>query len=297
MENHTGGEGNMDRAKEIKLAERGAWVSILAYIILSFLKLIIALKGNSEALKADGLNNVTDVISSLAVLIGLKISRKPADDDHLYGHYRAEYISSMIASFIMAAVGIQIMYEAVYDRIVSGNSNPDMLTAWTALFCAACMYGVYRYNRKLAKNLTSSALAAAAQDNKSDALVSVGTFTGVIGTRIGISWLDTTVAFIVGVIICKTAYDIFKDTTLTLTDGFDKEKLEPIRKTIRCTKGVIEVKDLKARTFGNKTFVETTVLVDSHLNVIESHKITEDIELNTLTQHKNTYVHVHIEPY
>jgi cation diffusion facilitator family transporter len=287
----------MDRAKEIKLAEKGALLSIFAYVILSTLKLFVAYKGDSEALKADGLNNVTDVVSSIAVLIGLKISRKPPDEDHLYGHSRAEYISSMIASFIMAAVGIQIIYEAGLDIYISKKTYPDMLTAWTALFCAAVMYFVYRYNRKLAKALSSSALTAAAQDNKSDALVSVGTFIGIIGSKMSIYWLDTFTAIIVGMIICKTAFDIFKETSLTLTDGFKIEKLEPIRKTIEATKGVIKVTDLKARTFGNKTFVETTVVVDPYLNVIESHHISEEIEKNTIKEHKNTIVHVHVEPY
>jgi cation diffusion facilitator family transporter len=286
-----------DRAKEIKHAEKGALLSIFAYVILSLIKLFVAYKGDSEALKADGLNNVTDVVSSIAVLIGLKISRKPPDEDHLYGHSRAEYISSMIASFIMAAVGIQIIFEAGRNIIILQNTHPDMLTAWTALFCATVMYFVYRYNRKLAKALSSSALSAAAQDNKSDALVSVGTFIGIIGSKMAIYWLDTVTAIIVGLIICKTAFDIFKETSLTLTDGFKIEKLEPIRKTIEETKGVIKVTDLKARTFGNKTFVETTIVVDPYLNVIESHHISEEIEKNTIKEHKNTIVHVHVEPY
>lgn len=287
----------MDRSNEMKRAEKGAILSIFAYAFLSLLKLFVAYKGDSEALKADGLNNVTDIVSSIAVLIGLKISRKPPDDNHLYGHSRAEYISSMIASFIMAAMGIQIIYEAGLDILISQNTHPDFLTAWTALFCAAVMYFVYRYNQKLAQTLSSSALAAAAQDNKSDALVSVGTFIGIIGSKIGIDWLDTVVAIIVGMVICKTAFDIFKETSLTLTDGFKMEKLEPIRKTVEETKGVIKVKDLKARTFGNKTFVETTIVVNPYLNVIESHKISEEIEKNTIKEHKNTIVHVHVEPY
>lgn len=287
----------MDQARGIKQAEKGAWISILAYIFLSSLKLVIASIGDSEALRADGLNNLTDIISSIAVLIGLKISRKPADDVHRYGHYRAEYISSLIASFIMAGVGIQIILDAGSAILTSKTTDPDMLTAWTALFSAVSMYFVYRYNKKLAIQVSSSALTAAAQDNKSDAIVSIGTFIGILGSQLGISWLDVAFAFVVGLIICKTAFDIFRESSLTLTDGFENGKLEPIQDTIQETEGVIGIKDLKARSYGNKIYIETTILVEPTLTVIESHKISEDVEQNISSSYRNAVVHIHIEPY
>lgn len=287
----------MDQARGIRQAEKGAWISILSYIVLSSLKLVMAFIGDSEALRADGLNNLTDIISSIAVLIGLKISRKPADDVHRYGHYRAEYISSLIASFIMAGVGIQIILDAGSAILTSKTTNPDMLTAWTALFSAVSMYFVYRYNKKLAIQVSSSALTAAAQDNKSDAIVSVGTFIGILGSQLGIAWLDVAFAFIVGLIICKTAFDIFRESSLTLTDGFENGKLEPIQDTIQETEGVIDIKDLKARSYGNKIYIETTILVEPTLTVIESHKISEDVEQNISSSYKNAVVHIHIEPY
>jgi len=90
--------------ENLRKGEKGAWISIIAYIILSFAKLFIGYVGNSAALKADGLNNTTDIIASVAVLIGLRISQKPPDKDHTYGHMRAETVASLIASFIMAVV-------------------------------------------------------------------------------------------------------------------------------------------------------------------------------------------------
>lgn len=287
----------MERALELKQAEKGAWLSIIAYILLSVIKLVIGSIGNSEALSADGLNNTTDVVASIAVLVGLKISRKPADDNHLYGHYRAESVSSLIAALIMATVGFQIIFQAARSFLYSDYLKPDMITGWTALFCAFIMFLVHLYNRKLASELHSPSLMAAAEDNKSDALVSVGAFIGIIGAMVGLIWLDSLAALIVGFIILKTAFTIFKEASTTLTDGFDQVKLELIRKTIERTNGVLLVKDIKARGHGNKVYVDTTILVDPKLNVIESHKITEDIERKTLKEHRNTFVHVHIEPY
>src|SRR6478752_2357173 len=98
---------------DLKLGERGAIISIVAYICLSALKLMVGDMANSEALKADGLNNTTDIIASIAVLIGLKISQKPADLNHRYGHWKAETVASLMSSFIMMAVGIQVLYEAI----------------------------------------------------------------------------------------------------------------------------------------------------------------------------------------
>lgn len=96
-----------------KEADKGAIVSIIAYIFLSSLKIIISYIALSSALRADGLNNLTDIGASLAVLIGLKISRKPRDPDHPYGHSRAEQIASLVASFIMATVGLEVIVSAI----------------------------------------------------------------------------------------------------------------------------------------------------------------------------------------
>src|SRR5690606_20791185 len=107
----------MEKVKynDLKLGERGAIISIVAYILLSALKLFIGTKTGSTALKADGLNNATDIMASIAVLIGLRLARKPPDKDHPYGHWKAETVASMVASFIMIAVGIQVLYEAIFS--------------------------------------------------------------------------------------------------------------------------------------------------------------------------------------
>src|SRR5659263_336830 len=118
-----------EKYKGLKLAERGARISIIAYIVLASLKLGIGYLSGSKALTADGLNNTTDIIASLAVLIGLRISRKPADDDHLYGHFRAETIASLIASLIMIAVGSDVLYKAAKSIIFFKEQVPDLSAA------------------------------------------------------------------------------------------------------------------------------------------------------------------------
>lgn len=287
----------MNRADDLKKGEKGAWISIIAYLFLATVKLVIAYIGHSEALRADGLNNSTDVIASIAVLVGLKISRKPPDEDHHYGHYRAETVASLFAAFIMITVGLQVLYGTLKKLISSQTQQPDMLTAWTAIGAAVVMFLVYRFNKSLAKKIESSSLNAAAQDNRSDALVSIGAFIGIIGAQFGLYWLDPLAGFIVGIIICKTAWDIFKDSTLTLTDGFDEKQLEKIKDSIAKVSEVKEVYDVKGRIHGNQAFIEITILVDPHLNVKESHDITVRIEQFLAKKHNIPYAHIHIEPY
>lgn len=287
----------MTHSENLKRGEKGAWISIFAYLILSIGKLVIAHFGNSEALQADGLNNSTDVIASIAILIGLKISRKPADNDHHYGHYRAETVASLFAAFIMVSVGIQVIYDTLRKLWIGEIAQPDMITAWTALAAAIIMFGVYRYNAKLAKIVESTSLHAAAQDNKSDAFVSLGAFVGIIGAQLGLYWLDPVAGLIVGLIICKTAWDIFKDSTHTLTDGFDEDFLLKIKKSIAKVDEVKQVKDIKGRIHGNQSFIDIIILVDSNLNVKESHDITVQIEKLLAQKHNVYYAHIHIEPY
>ncbi|AWB43872.1 transporter [Paenibacillus sp. CAA11] len=281
----------------IKQGEKGALISIIAYLILSAFKLIVGYSTGSEALSADGLNNATDIVASLAVLAGLRISRKPPDKDHRYGHYRAETVAALVASFIMFAVGLQVLYQAVSQFRSSAAESPDMIAAWSALLCAGVMYGVYLYNIRLANRINSGALRAAAQDNRSDAFVSIGAFVGILGSQLGLPWLDPLTAVLVGLIICKTAWTIFRDSTHALTDGFDDQLLEEIKVTIQETAGVRELLDLKARVLGNNTLVDATIGVDGSLNVAEGHQITEVIERRILDLYDISYVHIHIEPY
>lgn len=287
----------MKHADNLKLAEKGAWLSIITYLLLAIIKLWIANWGNSIALRSDGLNNTTDIIASLAVLIGLRISQKPPDENHRYGHYRAETVASLFAAFIMMFIGIQVIYSTIRQIFIFETVQPDMLTAWTALGSACIMFAVYIYNHRLAKKLKSSALNATAQDNRSDALVSIGAFIGIMGAQFGIQWLDPLTGTIVGFIICKTAFDIFKDATLTLTDAYDEDELELIKASIETVPEVKEITDIKGRIHGNQALIEMTILVEADLTVETSHRITEKIERYLAEKHAVTHANIHLEPY
>jgi cation diffusion facilitator family transporter len=280
----------------LKLAERGARISIIAYIALSLLKLGMGYIASSKALTADGLNNTTDIIASLAVLIGLRIARKPADDDHLYGHFRAETIASLIASLIMIAVGLDVLYNAVRSIIFFKAQAPDLTAAIVGIICAVAIYGVYRYNKKIAIQINSSGLMAAAKDNLSDAWVSIGTSVGIVASQFGLPWIDPLAAVIVGILIVKTGWEIFKDASHNLTDGFNKEQLDNITRCINKISGVKKVKDIRARVHGNNILLDVIVGVSSELSVVEGHNITEEIEAKLRSEFDIAQAIVHVEP-
>lgn len=282
--------------KDLKLGERAAIISIAAYICLSVLKLVIGYLSNSAALKADGLNNTTDIIASIAVLIGLRISQRPPDKNHGYGHWKSETIASMVASFIMAAVGLQVLMNAVSSMFEGVQESPDIMAAYTGLFSGLAMYFVYRYNKKLALKINSKAVMAAAKDNISDAWVSIGTAVGIFGSQLNMPWLDPLTAIIVGLLICKTAWDIFRQASLELSDGFDENKIEHYQDVIVKVEGVKGIKDIKGRSYGNNEVIDVVILVNSKLDIKEAHDIATHVEKVMMNDYGVYDVHVHVEP-
>ncbi|WP_419393472.1 cation diffusion facilitator family transporter [Cytobacillus praedii] len=282
--------------KDLKLGERGAIISILAYICLSILKLVIAHMSDSAALKADGLNNTTDIIASIAVLIGLKLSQRPPDKDHRYGHWKSETIASMVASFIMAAVGLEVLIDAITSMFRGDNETPDILAAYVGIFSALAMYVVYLYNKRLANQINSKAVMAAAKDNLSDAWVSIGTAVGILGSQLKMPWLDTVTAVIVGLLICKTAWDIFKQASHELSDGFDEEKIHLYQDVITKVDGVKGIKEIKGRYYGNNEVIDVVILVNSTLDIKDAHDIATHVEKVMMKDYGVFDVHVHVEP-
>ena len=284
------------RYNQLKIAERGAWISISAYILLAIMKLSIGLFAESEALRADGLNNFTDVIASISVLVGLRIARKPKDSNHQYGHWKFENIASLITSFIMFMIGLEELVSA-FDKIVNNSfSSPNPISGIVGIISAVIMIGVYLYNSALAKKVQSQALMAAAKDNLSDAYTSIGTTVAIVASFFNFHMLDTIAAFVIGIIILKTAFDIFKESSFSLSDGFSEEKLENYKVEIARVEGVKDVRFLRARTYGANIFLDVVIIVDPKLSVIESHEITEEIERKLQDKFEVFDTDVHVEP-
>lgn len=282
--------------KNIKKARLGAVLSIVTYIFLTLVKITFGFLDQSDALIADGLNNFTDVIGSTALFIGLTIALIPRDDNHTYGHYRAELIAALIASFIMFAVGIQVIIQTVIKFINNDYAEPSTTSLYISIFSMIIMLIVAFINFRLANKVNSVALKAASFDNLQDGLVSLGAAIGIIGVLIGFETLDTIASFLIGILIIYTAVIIFKETATTLTDGFNSKTLKEMEEIIQNVSGVIDVVDIKGRSHGFIYFVDVTVTVNPKLNVVEGHMITERIERAMSDVFGDTETIVHIEP-
>lgn len=285
-----------DRYQELKQAEKGAIISIVAYLFISILKLAVGNWAGSEALRADGLNNATDIIASISVLIGLKVSRKPADEDHRYGHWKAETVASLITSLIMIAVGLQVLYSSIQTVLDGRSETPDSIAAIVGIGSASIMYGVYFYNKKLAEKVKSSGLLAAAKDNRSDAWTSIGTAVAVFAATFRLGWLDSLAAVVVGVLIIKTGVDIFRESTFSLSDGFDIELIQQYKEEIEKIPGVTRVKSVKGRNYGANIYVDVVVEMPAEFSVKQSHAIADQIEFLLRDTFGVFEIDVHVEP-
>lgn len=285
-----------NRYEQLKKAELGAIISIAAYILVSAMKLIIGNMANSEALRADGRNNFTDILASIAVLIGLRISQKPADAEHRYGHWKAENVASLVTSFIMLLVGLQVLYSSILSVVNKKTESPDMTAAIVGIVSAAIMYGVYFFNKRLSEEVKSPGLLAAAKDNRSDAWTSIGTAIAVFAASFSLGWLDSVAAIVVALLILKTAIDIFKESVFTLSDGFDQEELDQFNESIRHIQQVQSVKNIKGRTYGSNIYLDVTVTMRPELTVKESHDVADQIENLLRDKYQVFETDVHVEP-
>lgn len=286
-----------NRYNKIQSAERGARLSILVYILLALMKLTVGYAFKSTSLRADGLNNFTDVISSVTILIGLRAARKPADSNHPYGHWKAEPIASLITSFAMLFVGFQVLQSTI-NRLLSGDVvPPNSLAAIAALIGTVVMLGVYKYNLNLSKQVQSSGLVAVAKDNLADALTSLATAVAILASGLGWEWIDGIMAVIVSLIILKTGIEVFRESTFSLSDGFHETELEEYHAAVIELPQVRKIASLKARMYGTNIYADITILVDSKMTVQEGHDITEKIEQLLYEKFDVMHTDVHVEPY
>jgi cation diffusion facilitator family transporter len=287
---------NNSRYQDLKLAERGALLSIWAYVILSIIKLTVANMTHSESLRADGFNNITDILGNVAVLIGLKIARRPADDDHTYGHWKVESVASLVTSFIMFVVGFFVLKDTVTAIISNTQTSVDLMGSFVGIGSAIVMFAIYLYNRNLATRSKSSGLMSAAKDNLSDAVSSIATSIAIFAASFNLTFIDRLMAIVITIFIFKTAYDIFAESVFNLSDGFDEEKIDIYTKEISEIPKVSAVKFIRGRTYGSNIFLDVVVEMSPDLSVFESHAATEDIE-ETLKEKYDVFdIDVHVEP-
>lgn len=279
-------------------AEKGSWLSLVTYFSVTILKITVGILFGSQAVLADGMNNLTDTINSLIILGGIRYSKRPADANHRYGHWKGETIATLMMSFIILYIGIEVLLDSVKKLFIVTTEPPHLLSATVGVISGVLMLGVYLYNSRLAVRINSLSLKAAARDNFADALTSFSTAITVVASQLGITWLDPVMAVIVGGIIIRTGIEIFKESAFALTDGFDETKLDHYAVAIlNNIPAVRKIRTIRGRKYGANIYLDITILIDGALSVEDGHSVTEDVEALLKQRFGIEVVDVHVEPY
>ncbi|MCI1699306.1 cation diffusion facilitator family transporter [Liquorilactobacillus nagelii] len=286
-----------EKYQNLKIAQRWVLISSLAYVFLAMLKLVVGQMSHSATLLADASNNLTDILSSMAIIYGLHLARRPPDEHHQYGHWKAETIATFATSLIMLLVGGSVIYSSIKSILANQNSTPDIFALFVGLFSGGIMYVIYFHNARIAKKLKSSSLMAIAKDTRNDAWTSFGTSLTIIAANLNFPRLDNIVALIIGGLILKTAYDILSDSAFALSDGFDDDLLDEYIAAVEKVPGVERVHNIQGRTYGANIFVDIIIWVDPQMTVRESHHVTEKVESLLRRKFNVLDTDVHVEPW
>ena len=270
----------MQSKSRSKSAVRVSSIGIFFNVLLTSSKLFAGIIANSAAMVSDSLHSMSDILGGAIVIIGMKLANKESDKEHPYGQERFECVVAIILSVILVATGLGIGYSGV-QTILAGNYEelavPGLLALIAAVVSIVIKEGLYWFARYYSKKLNSTALMAEAWHHRSDAFSSVGSFAGILGSRMGFPILDSVACVIICFFILKAGYDIFIDAISKMTDkAGSEETVNEIREAI-LLQGDFEIDLLKTRLFGDKIYVDLEISADGNLSLQQAHDIAQNI--------------------
>lgn len=296
----------MTDQQRFKKAEFGAWIGIVGNIVLALAKFVAGYFSGSKALIADAAHSASDVAGSAAVLIGLKAAKKPPDEDHPYGHGKAESISAIIVSMLLIIVGIEVGMSAI--KAISGGELE--VPRWYALAVVAVAIVakevMFQYKFRLGKQLNSQALIANAWEHRSDVYSSLAALVGIGGamlsTIVGIPWLvylDPVAGILVAFMVVRMGYKLIMESIHNTMDHvMHEEDTAEIKEAVENVKGVLAVDDLRAREHGHYVIVDVKISVNPRITVLEGHDIAKNVKQTLLHRFPHVSdVFTHVNPY
>ena len=267
-------------------------VGITVNIILFIFKIIAGIISGSIAIITDGINNLTDASSSIITLVGFKMSVKPADEDHPFGHQRIEYLTGVIVSFIILFIGIFLGIESVKKIIEPSMPKPD---GFVYIILGVSIVGklwLSIFNRKMGKAIDSTTLKATSQDSLNDAISTTVVLVVSIICHIfsyvdALKYLDGITGIALAIMILVSGIKTLKETMNPLIGSMPtKEDIEKISKIVESYDGVLGIHDLVIHNYGpNKTFASIHVEVDAKVDVMISHDLMDVIERDVRENH------------
>lgn len=286
--------------KERYLAIRNVTlIGVVGNIVLSIVKIIFGVLGHSQALIADGLHSVSDLISDGVVLVAAKYSTQDADIDHPYGHARFETLAVVAVAVLLLLVALGVLIDAgrrLFDPALL--LQPSVVTLAIAALSILIKEALYHYTIYIAKRVRSDMLRANAWHHRSDAISSVIVLIGIAGSMAGVVWLDAIAAIGVSLMIAHIAWSLGWNAIKDLVDtGLDEQQLVEIKNIIESVDGVHTLHQLRTRKMGSNALVDVHILVNPRISVSEGHQIGEVVRTDLKAQIEEIAdVLVHIDP-
>jgi cation diffusion facilitator family transporter len=282
-----------------------AWVSIISNVFLTGIKVVVGILFNSQVLIADGVHNAGDVIASIASLSSMRISNKPADEDHPYGHGKAENIAAFIVGVIMALAGIGIAYESV-EVLLSPAPKAHMITFSVAFLSLIWKQALYVYTIRIGRKINSKGLIATAYDHLADVYASIAAVVGIGASLVGkyyhtpyTAYGDPIAGIIVAFFVMKLSFEMGREAVEVLMEkNVDPEKIDQYAELVKAVPQVKRIDRLRAREHGHYILVDVRVGVPGNITVQEGHDISRQIKGTIMDSDKNVHeVLVHLNPW
>lgn len=291
-------EQDVASSENHRAAQRCTWVSVAVNIILTCIQILVGWFAHSQALIADGIHSLSDLVSDFVVLFAGHHSKAKPDEDHHYGHYRYENAASLILGVLLAAVGIGMLWSAIQKLInPAAIMQVHMIALWVALVALIAKEVLFRYMLAVAQRIRSSMLIANAWHARSDAASSLVVALGITGNLLGFPLLDPIAALIVGLMVIKMGWGFAWNALHDLMDrAADLQEIEKIRATILATPGVQGLHDLRTRKTGDLIIVDVHLEIRGDITVTEGHTIAVNARKNVMNSLPVLDVMTHVDP-
>jgi len=278
-------------------------IGLAANVLLALLKTTIGVIGHSPALLADGVNSTSDVAYYIVVAVFMRLSRKPADREHPFGHSQLETIAAVTVGSFVITTAIAIFWDAInatYDQLAGNevSSGAALIALWVALFTVILKIGLTVYTNRLGRQTKNPAVVALAYDHRNDIFSAGAATAGILLGRFGFPWVDPLAGALVALVILRTGIEILRDSTSELMDTLPGDSLEEdVRSILTDVPEVIEIDDMRAHRFGPYLVINLTIGIDGSMSVTQGDRVATKVE-QVLYQQIDflRLVHVHFHP-
>lgn len=288
-----------------RVGKKVAWIALVGNVILALGKILIGYFGGSDAVFADGIHSGADVVASVAVVAVVGISSKPPDQDHPFGHGKAEVISEAIVGLLLFLVSVYIIIEAIF-AFFGKPTAPDFIAMFAALGSFVAKRLLYRYSMKRGKKYNSKAIMAIAFDHQADIVASLAAFAGVllsiIGHYLGLGLLlygDAAASILVAALIFKIAAKLLSSSVNVLMEtNVDQKRLNKYYYVVENFEEVKRIDQIRARELGHYVLLDLRLSIDYDKTIKEGHDIAHKVKKDIQNRYPDVEeVFIHINPY